>query len=204
MKLLREITDANVRNRARTMHDSLSPHYQGFTSSHLHHLKYYQKDSLDLNSFLWNKHKDNEDFKNLDSRDSANWESDAASMDSAVHQHKTPSKLVVWSGTRHDPRQLKNEQGVVHHPAFLSTSLNTTVARNFAPPMNQGDGTNHQHILKIHVPKGHPGAYVANISRYGEKEFILPRGTNLQHIKSEEVPTEVEHIKRFIHHMRVV
>lgn len=42
-----------------------------------------------------------------------------------------------------------------------------------------------RHILKIHVPKGHPGAYVAPHSQHPhEREFTLPPGTKM-HIHHE-------------------
>jgi hypothetical protein len=42
----------------------------------------------------------------------------------------------------------------------------------------------HLHTLKIKVPKNHPGAYVGgtNIGVESEREFILPRGTNMKHL----------------------
>ena len=93
----------------------------------------------------------------------------------------------VWSSTIHDPRKLKDSNDIVHHPAFLSTTAYYPVALhrdiNSKDEMN---GDRNHHILKIHVPKESPGAYVDHISKYpGEYEYLLPKGSNLKYHKTE-------------------
>jgi hypothetical protein len=67
----------------------------------------------------------------------------------------------------------------------MSTSLSRSVAHRFikSNEIENDDSLEfHHHMLHIHVPKGHPGAFVDGISEnQKEKEFILPRGTNLKH-----------------------
>jgi hypothetical protein len=97
-------------------------------------------------------------------------------MDSGMERHKTPHKLTVYSGIKYDPGEKMDKNKIVHHPSYLSTSLDKFTAKGFS------NCTTNKHVLKIHVPKGHPGAYVDHFSENpGEKEFILPRNTKLKY-----------------------
>jgi len=132
-------------------------------------------------------------------------------LDAAINLHKTPHKLAVWSGTGIDPREHMNSEGIVHHPAYLSTSLSPYIAKGFAINSRQYklEGNElHTHLMKIHVPKGHPGAYVAHLKNPDEKEFILPRNTKLKHIKTDTEQESFGYGSRkyftHVHHMKVV
>lgn len=159
--------------------DPLSAHYN-YSSSEKKQLRMYSVDSS-INNDLWNKHQHKHSVY-------SSHRVDTAPFDSIVNKHKTPHALTLYSSSRHDPENLKNSEGIVHHPAYLSASTDKNVAHNMIKN-NQYDarGQEYQHIYKIHVPAGHPGAYVGEHSAMShEKEFILPRGTNLRHIKSSK------------------
>lgn len=123
-----------------------------------------------------------------------------------MNVHKTPANLVVHTGVRGpSARKLQNHLlkhgdskglNVIQH-GYTSTSLRPSVAKNFAdfslsPETSYHDknGEKHTHSLKIHVPKGHPGAYIEHLAVHEhEREFILPRNTKL-HIHAAP---EIEH-----------
>lgn len=100
-------------------------------------------------------------------------------MDDALRHHTTPHDLTVYSGLGQFHGDVVATNQRVHHPAYLSTSLRPDMAMGFAHCHLHGTDVV-AHLLKIHVPQGHPGAYVDHISRNpGEQEFILPRDTTL-------------------------
>ena len=211
MKPLREITDENVKKRSELTHDQMFPHYQNYDDvEHKLHLRDYQTDSSDLNNYHWEKHKNSPHYQSWAQNIKDDKEYQTAKLDAALSHHKTPHKLAVYSGTANDPRRHMNEEGIVHHPAYLSTSLDPAIARGFASSNREyrlEENELHTHLLKIHVPKGHPGAYVAHIKNHGEKEFILPRGTKLKHIKTDTEQYSPGSTKKFfkhVHHMKVV
>ena len=95
-------------------------------------------------------------------------------LDSTLSRYSAPDDLTVYSGTNSEHANIIRRNEVVQHPVYLSTSISNHGAKQFAASKG-GD------IVKIEVPKGHPGAYVAAISGYeGEREFVLPRGTKLK------------------------
>jgi hypothetical protein len=103
------------------------------------------------------------------------FEKEITSIDKSLRKNKTPDDMVVYSGiSASHGSKIKNNL-VLHHPSYLSTSLSPLVAKSFA------GGNDSTDILKIHVPKGHSGAYVGEISHHrAEREFVLPRGLTLR------------------------
>ena len=187
------------------LHKEISPHYK-FNKDEKQYLNNYSLGSS-INSYLWDKHKGTV----VKDRNSKNNDLYTKKMDEVIKNHKTPRDFTVYSGTKHDPTKLKNSEGIVHHPAYISTSLKKDTAIDFASNHQTHDeeGNIHNHILKIHVPKGHSGAYIANISKMkGEKEFLLPRGLNMKitGYHNEKYPrgnsgkNNIYHI----HHMEIV
>jgi hypothetical protein len=204
------------------IHDRLKGHYNKYTKTDLARVETYVGHSKLINGYHWNKAKNpnynpygnsvggEERVKQL--------EDNTKAMDAMVSRHKTPEDPTVYSGTKHDPRKIK-KNGVVNHPAYLSTSLDPQIASVFAAKNLQLDNKKreiHRHILQIHVPQGTSGAYVAHTEKAlsWEKEFILPRNTKLKHIRTEtskeypdafedSFPMPYKHI-RHIHHMEVV
>lgn len=127
-------------------------------------------------------------------------------MDEALHVHAAPHDLVTYSGMGEDHGHTVATNDRVHHPAYLSSSLNPTLALGFAGHQTHGWDTV-SHMMKIHVPAGHPGAYVEHLTRNrNEHEFILPRNTTLRidHSKRELVHTKKTYgrgdMYTFIHH----
>ena len=155
------------------------------------HIKHYTENSEKMNSYLWNKHKNapyHYTTKALVSQ--------TKKLNEILHSYKSPEDLTIWSSSIHDPEKLKNKEGIVHHPAFISTSTYRHVALN-RDIINAVDDYNlnqHHHIFKIHVPKGSPGAYVDHISKFpGEFEYVLPSGMNLKHIKTTTTDIPSKH-----------
>jgi hypothetical protein len=206
-QIINEIDIIGQHKRTKAMHMIMHFHYNYENATHragIHNYNDSHQSKL-MNGYLWEKHKDPEGFPHNETT-----ETNIRKLDSAIHEFKTPHKLAVYSGTKHDPRELKNSEGIVHHPAYLSTSIDESVGNRFAGYNASKDNQNiaHEHVLKIHVPKGHPGVYVpskgSNAFYDTEKEFILPRGTNLKHIKTETKEYPFSFKRKFIHHMKVV
>jgi hypothetical protein len=158
------------------LHDKLKNHYGNIISSENDkQLSNYTATSYTINNHLWKQHQDDGngyEFDNIGYRDRID------SIDNSLNRSKTPQKLSVYSGTAHDPRNYMNDKNIVHHPAYISTSLSNQTAQKFTMA-HYGDI---KHVLKINVPKGHPGAYVDHMSENpGEHEFVLPRGLNLKY-----------------------
>ncbi len=92
-------------------------------------------------------------------------------MDDLIQQHRTPHDMTVYTGPHFDPERL-SEDRIVHLPAYTSTSLTPHVAKDFGV-----EG----HVIRIHLPKGHPHLFMDNRSRYqGQSELVLPRNMQLQ------------------------
>ena len=112
-------------------------------------------------------------------------------MDEALNRHKTPKELTVYSGVRRSPEHAIKHAGDEKHGVltktsnYTSASLDPNTAAQFTDhdtksKYNEKFGNFVGHMLKIHVPKGHPGAYVDHHSSHkGEKEFILPHNTRM-------------------------
>jgi hypothetical protein len=190
--------------KRQTLHSSLVKHYSNFTPRHKVELGEYTDESSDLNAYHWGKHRN-------PMMHQEEHEFSTSHIDSALKQHKTPYDLTVHSGIAYDPREKMNSEHIVHHPAYLSASINPKVAKGFSRMNSQSDANEikHAHVLKIDVPKGHSGAYVSHISNVKkEREFILPRGINLQHVGHTESKPEKysfgKMIIHHIHHMKVV
>jgi hypothetical protein len=185
-----------VKDKIKDQHEKLIQHYQGHTDQEKTNLSYYSDSSKDINSALWERHKtgkENTEYSRANAGISA--------LDSALKRHKTPDSFTVYSGTVHDPRELKNSEGIVHHPAYLSTSIDPNISENFAlknqtqknETIEYGIKIPHyeRHLMKFDVPKDHHGSYYGKY----EKEFIMPRGTNLQHIKTTKTSGTKTHPK---------
>ncbi len=175
--------------------NELTNHYGSLlkNSNHFNIIKSYTSNSFPVNGDLWDKHHKTNVYspsyllKDVRKAHEIELSKKTSSMDKVLSRHKTPHDLTLWSSTVHDPRVKKNSEGVMHHPAYISTSIYKPVAINRdINSKEDAEGNFHHHILKIHVPEGHKGVYVDHASNYrGEFEFILPRGLNLKHTKTE-------------------
>lgn len=81
-------------------------------------------------------------------------------------------------------KAIKKGNGLVHFPAYTSTSLRHTKALNFSSPYGPGKDYKKEHmeVMAIDIPKGsRHGIYVEDHSSIeSEREFILKRGTNIR------------------------
>jgi len=190
MKTLREITD----------YYTLSSSY-GYSIPQKNHLYNFKMSSYNVNNYHWEKHKGKGEHD-------ATEEKKTKHLDAAINNNKTPEPLTVYSGIGYDPRKRMNKDGVVHHPAYLSTSLERESAKTFAAKNSTIDHENktiHRHMLQIDVPQGHPSALVPHNTF--EKELVLPRGMNLRHKKTDTNETTSpygEKLIHYTHHMEIV
>jgi len=209
MKALRTIleTDWNKsiydhHKQLQHLEGKLQNHYYPFDRVQSHSIASYTTMSSGLNAYHWFKHK--EPGLHIPMED---YDEFSKHMDSALTRYSTPHKITVYSGTRFDPRENMNKKGIVHHPAYLSTSLSKNKATEFGS-FGYQNGYNKYHVMRISVPKGHAGAYVDHYSNSpNEREFILPRGLNLKHIHTQvHRTTDDLGTKREIHehHMEIV
>ena len=164
-------------------HKKLAEHYNNYSDDHKTILKDYGEESSSMNSTLWSRHHGNpyETGENYHKKDFEH-------MDSAMEAHKTPHEMTVHSGTIHDPRKMKNSEGIVHHPAYMSTSLDPHVAHTFAYRQATHESSNDMHTLHINVPAGSKGAYTGHLGgthHISEKEFVLPKGSNLKYHRTD-------------------
>jgi hypothetical protein len=166
-------------------HNTLANHY-GSRKADLHpEIRRYTEDSSHLNSNLWNsfmKGQDPERYIN---------DHDTHELDDALNSNKLPDRLTVYSGVKMNPGLYagRNSYNRIYLPGYTSTSIDPGVAYNFSQGIRRGtesdaqygDGSSDRHILRIHLPKDHPGEYVGSRSHFdSESEFLLPRQTSLQ------------------------
>lgn len=189
MKTLNQIIETDIISLGKRFgykkHKELANHYNQYTENdRMNGIRSYtggSGHSYLINDYHWGKSAGK-------TKPNAKVEFHTKHLDSAINAHRTPEELTVHSGIKYDPRE-KMKKGMVHHPAYLSTSLNKEHAAQFAGGKREyltGEHNRHFNVLSIKVPKGHPGAYVGHIQDFAsEREFILPRGSKLRHIKTE-------------------
>lgn len=184
MKQLSQILEASRWDKSQPhkligLHQNLAKHYNNYDEYQEGAIKDYTTDSKKINSYHWDRREENTSPRNKDT----SMENKTQDMDAATDQHRTPHKLTVYSGVKNDIRDNLDNSSTFKHPAYLSTSLNKHEAKFFSNIIpNKNTGNLESHILKINVPKDHPGAYVEHKSiNQGEKEFILPRNTRLNY-----------------------
>jgi hypothetical protein len=161
----------------------------------------YSHASGHLNSWLWGRHHDSIRTRNQSNKGSTD------QLDRAISANKTPHEMMVYSGVKGDPRKKMNSEGIVHHPAYLSTSIKKGVADSFAQDNRDesneinGKSQYHAHLLHIHLPEGHDSAYINHISEHNhEHEMLLPRGMNLKHNETITDTKETPHASYHTHH----
>ena len=177
-----EYQKAKEHKSVASIHDGLMRHYYQTHVMHETPLKMYGSGSVMLNNDLLSGGKPPQALK----------------LDHALNHKPTPDDMFVYSGISTDHATKILTSDVVRHPSFLSTSLNMDVASCFS--IMQGSN----HILKIHVPSGHRGAYIGDISAHKhEREFLLPRGLNLRIHRDKEVIMKGNELNVHIHHATI-
>lgn len=163
---LKDAHDVMAKNTSKLSDEDLST-----TKQYTDHLNHYRRDGVTLNEHL--HHNINLDDKQKEF---------VGKLDSVLGKQALHDDAVVYTGTSKNHADLLRRHDQVNHPGYLSTSISQNSARAFAQDKG-GD------IVKIHIPKGHPGLYVSHVSDYeGEREFVLPRNTKLKiHRDKEQV-----------------
>lgn len=176
------------------LHNELTKHYQ-HQPEHRKTLHDLTKSSRDLNRHLHSQYETK--GKTVDI-------TRTRKIDKALQQHKTPHSFHVYAGVKGSSAHNTLQHNITyHHAAYLHSSLNDKMAAGFTlhhHEQKNGEDHYHHHILKIHVPKGHPGSYVSHISHHPhEKEFILPRNTKLKIHNTTTKSSDIEGDKHHIH-----
>lgn len=214
----RSVWDSVKRPEVKDPHKNFPTHYGQYTDA-ASAIKQYAEGSSLLNSTL---HKAK---GNLDDSIHPDLVRHTKSLDAAFGQ-KSHGDAVVYSGLHISPSEhfktTSEVHTVFHHPAFLSASTSPRVADTFSriqldqnkfDTRNAGqiDAAEHQHILRLHIPKGSRAISVSggNHSRTGsnmdgEQEVLVQRGA---HIKIHRTPThlyEKHGIHTFLWHGELV
>jgi hypothetical protein len=131
-------------------------------------------------------------------------------IDSAIAKHKTNHDLHVWRGLGQDPyhgngdtvqKQVSslNPGDTFHDKGYVSTTAFPSAARAFGGTV----GSNEDHLLHIHVPKG---SNAVSLNTYGlghahEHEVLLPRNSKFRYDGKEEHEEHSGFRKVIIHHL---
>jgi hypothetical protein len=171
-------------------------------------IKEYTRNSMIPNSALWSTHKEPKtkpDFKST-------FDERIKPLDKAIKAHKIPHDIHVYSSTAHDPRILKNSEGIVHHPAYLSTSLDPHVAvmretNNVETKDTKGPRSD-THVLHIKNLAGRHGVVIGDNEKLtdypNESEVVLNRGLKMHHDKTDTFKHPTKNLYLHIHHMSIV
>jgi hypothetical protein len=144
-------------------------------------------------------------------------------LDSMASKYKTHKDFHVYSGLGFHPatgaRIGRTKSFGLHMPAFTSTSFEPGFGVFFAKthvnndpnlpfhpnkiPIETRTPTNAGHILKIHVPAGSHGIFMAHksIRERSEKEFVLPRHAKL-HVRYDRAIHEGDYDEGFGTHFK--
>jgi hypothetical protein len=166
------------------VHDKLMAHYRHTHDRYEGVLSTYGRGSSSLNYHL------------MSSKDVPE---QAIKLDHALTHQSTPDGLVLYSGISNEHAAKVRASDVVHHPAFLSTSLRMSTAQMFSQSQGSRD------ILKIHLPAGHRGAYIGDLSGKNshEKEFLLPRGLKLRFHRDKTLIAKTKQGDFTVHHATI-
>jgi hypothetical protein len=178
----KELADEHVSNLEPHEHDAAnayitggleSGHESGSKEVNTHLIESYKNGTVPKKHFEFGEDEEYKRTLNLDD------------LDSAVTKNKHPKKLVTYSGIGFDPGEHVGEKGVLHLPAYTSSSTNKAVALMYT----KGHMDSGRHVLEIHHPKGSTGLYIGDndyLSPFGHKEHIMPRNSRL---KIDKEPT---------------
>ena len=110
-------------------------------------IREYTSGSKDVNKSLWNHKTDGGEINE-------HLLSQIHDIHKGLDAGKAPSDdMTVYSGLRRDPQKMTKESGgLLHHPAFISASINPSNALGFAIPKNSNPDKT-LHVLKIKVRK---------------------------------------------------
>lgn len=150
------------------------------------HIYRYTSASRPFNRFLYDSHKNSQNPTHFTIHGSQNFTHDIRGLDAAVNRNKLEMPLTTYSGIGWHPHSRMDDEGIVHLPAYTSTTTSKSIAHNFA--VSNKHKQDALHILRIKNHIGDSGVYTKDdpvVTSYeGEKEFIIPRNTKLKINKS--------------------
>ena len=154
-----------------------------------HDVENYHPESALLNGFL-KHHYDNSYEGTRYSHPDQNPSEKIKAMDDVLKRHKTDREMSVYTGIRSAPKT--DENGHAHLPGYTSTSLDPSVANDFAS--EKSDSDEETHMLHIKLPAGSHAAsmhYIGGRDREHEHEheILMARGYT---VKIHPVPKIVE------------
>ena len=195
-------SDIDKTNPTHQTHEQLSEHYKLDDYNQIHAVKNYTGGSSVLNNHLFDTKGDHDKINHDNMR---GYGFDIQQLDRALDQRAAPKEFFVYSGIPFNPNEVKNTDGLIHLPAYTSTSLKFSKATGFARHFSDHDDpehTSHHHVLKIHIPEGSKhGGYIDQHSNYkdNEHEFLMKRNSV---IKVDRVP-ETHIASNGINHTKV-
>jgi hypothetical protein len=166
------------------VHEALHSHYDhsALGEEHKRAIANYTDSSYHLNTKLLKAHRENDEPPSV--VDNIN----VGHMDEALSKHSLPHPLTTFSGVKFEPHKTVGENGLLHLPAYTSSSPAVSVARGFGQTFSDDDGKKVRHILRFKLPAGHHGFYVGDHSEVpDEREFIMPRGMTVKLSDKPEV-----------------
>lgn len=156
-------------------------HFRGIQIPEMPHaIREYTSGSKDVNKSLWNHKTDGGEINE-------HLLSQIDDIHKGLDAGKAPSDdMTVYSGLRRDPQKMTKESGgLLHHPAFISASINPSNALGFALPKNSNPDKT-LHVLKIKVRKGQKvGGYVGEHSEFAREQEYLVKANQMLHIHPE-------------------
>lgn len=203
VKAARMVMSDNVEQHHDTLLADQKKHLSGtdILEKHHNHIYDYTVTSTRVNKHLVNKHVDknynihsNADYEHLDER--------AHSISKSIQElaHPLNDTAHMYSGVRGMDLEshFKNNNGVIHTPAFTSTSIDPSTSTGFAgaattssgDPVRTRHGTDAEHVIHFELPKGYnKGAYIGTRSAHAaEKEYLLDKGQKWK-LKSHKLQT---------------
>ena len=156
-------------------------HFRGIQIPEMPHaIREYTSGSKDVNKSLWNHKTDGGEINEY-------LLSQIHDIHKGLDAGKAPSDdMTVYSGVRRNPQEMTKESGgLLHHPAFISASINPSNALGFALPLSTSDDKT-LHVLKIKVRKGQKvGGYVGEHSEFAREQEYLVKANQMLHIHPE-------------------
>ena len=201
-----------VYRRVAKLHNELKEHYKIHNKEAIDNIRHYTHNGYErINGQLWDDHHSSLSHRLADHGKDVHLYNDTKhtidNIQETLHRYKTPKPMSVYSSITKP--LVPNESKIYHHAGFLSTSIDHmplgTYTKGISKSSKNPDGSFihevHYHTLRIKVPKDHPGMYVDHFSENeGEKEFILPHGTNLKHIHTTLFTEKNKYKKTFRHY----
>lgn len=192
----------NVVKKLAEPHETAQKKHPGFEE-----MRRYTSSSHEMNNFLvrhytkkLNKSFKKDDFEHHDDHkrrmrhykeEHQRNELKAMKLDKLGKDHPLSHDVTVYHGAGFDVEKAASADPdrKLHSPAFLSTSTSKEISRGFGnSTYDEKTQTYHRHMLRIHLPKGHPSITAGDMSNCaGEHEIILARHTTLQVAKKPKI-----------------